>query len=217
MIKINLANKKQSAALLPKAGTAVQSGIDLKSLKNFRIDSEMLRDLLSAPKAFKTFVPIGVGMMAWLAVTAYQDAALRELDSQLSEVQSEKTLLTGRVQQLKSLEEAKKSIESDEQILKVKLAAVRKLMSDRGGATQILVALANSIPKEVWLSECSVIDSQIMLRGSSLKFNLISDFMKNLGENVLFSDLNMKSTRVVKDEAGFEFPNFELELKRKQQ
>jgi Tfp pilus assembly protein PilN len=216
MIKINLAKRKQSSSLLPKGTSLTMAKVDFKKLNSVKIDAASLKGVFGALLAGPRVVMLVLGVVGWFAVTAYEAEQIRAVEAQIAEAENDKVALQAKVSKQKDLETIKKTLESDEQIIKTKINAVKLLLADRGGATRLLFALTSSMPKEVWISDFSIKDGKIFIKGNSFKFEVISDFMKSLGEHDIFKDLNLKNTRVVKDDSGAEFPEFELELKRKQ-
>ena len=58
-------------------------------------------------------------------------------------------------------------------------------------------------------------DLAVAIKGNSTDFDLVSDFMKRMGESPVFADLVLRSTQKSLDSAGIEIASFELTAKRR--
>jgi len=207
MIKINLATRKQAVGVSGggDGGTAT-------SLKRMTVDLNSLKDL----PIRRAVLPIVVGLMASFALDSYKEDELKKVDDQIAKLSAEKQKLQVEANKMRGYEEVKKNLEADERALRVKVETIRKLIADRQTPPKLLISIAESIPKDVWLTEFKVIKKEVGFKGSALGFNQISDFMKSLNENLYFADVSMKSTQQVKDkQSGSDLAEFELSAKRR--
>ena len=78
-------------------------------------------------------------------------------------------------------EAQKKQFDADEELIKTKLATIQKLMADRAEPPKLLMSFSGSIPKDVWFQEFDMNSSEVKIKGASLGFDPVTDFMKALG------------------------------------
>lgn len=212
MIKVNLALRKTAGGSTSRStGFSGISKIDLQTFKSMRLDPELLKDL----PIRKTVLPLVVGVLASFTLESYKEGELKKLNDQIAVLDGEKPKLQGEANKLKTYEELKKNLEADEFTIRTKIDTIQKLIAGRAIPPKLLVSVAQALPEEVWLAEFQVKESDIFLTGYSMGFNQISDLMKNMGESVYFSDLNLKNTQQVKDPEGVEVANFELTARKR--
>lgn len=224
MIRINLATKKRISSGGSAGANQLFSGLS----KGKNIDVQFVRDIFSqfsqlddagTKTALSKLVSyLILGLIAWYGEAYYKDMQIQEIDALIHEQKTEKDSLNKRITALKKDEEEKKSLESDELLFKTKIEAINNLVAKRAAMMKVLVSLSEMIPNDVWLSEFEMKDSVITIRGFGMKFELISDFVQNLGRSDVFSDVTLKNTEVSKIESSSNesIPSFELYLKRKE-
>ncbi len=158
-------------------------------------------------------------MVAYVAsafLDSYKQDALAALDTEITQVQEQQARLKGEVAKTKGYKDIKKQLDADELQLKTKIGTIQKLLDDRVTLSKLLVSLSENLPKEVWLTEFKIQDSDVIFKGASRGFIQVSDFLKNLGENIYFRDLSLKGTQEVADPTtGANLTIFELEAKRR--
>lgn len=202
MIKINLAARKQSQSATGVKTSATGVGrLDWDSVK----ESPLRRAVL----------PLVVGLLASYTLDSVKENELKEVDDALGKLNAEKPLLQKEAGRLKDYEQMKKSLESDEFMIRSKIETIQKLIAGRNGTVKLLTSLVSTAPKEVWLTGLQVKGSDIGIKGYSTGFASVSDFMKNLSENANFSDLMLKSSERAKDETGLEVTAFELTARKR--
>jgi Tfp pilus assembly protein PilN len=214
MIKINLALRKQSASVAASGTRTAMEGLtgisgSLKSgMKG--MDSDALKDIVR-----KVALPIGFALVASHVVDMLQQDEIKKQDELIAKERTRQSALQAELAKTKVYDEKKRLLEADETTLRTKIETIQKLMDERTTPPKILIAVSGAIPPEVWLSEVNVAEDRISVLGYSLEFNHISDFMRNLGGSVYFSDISPPETRNVKDEAGREVYSFSLVAKRR--
>lgn len=216
MIKINLALRKQAAgAQSSDAGDkAAGGGGGLGGIKisKVAIDLDQLRELPLRQIA----IVVAVYVVGGYVLEDYKAGEIAKVDATIAGLSAEKSKLTAEAAKMKGYEDLKKSLESDEKIMRTKIETIQKLIADRQSPPKVLISIAEAIPKDVWLQDFKIAKGEVTMKGYSLGFNQISDFMKSLNENVYFTDVGLKNTQQAKDEAGVEVANFELSAKRKE-
>jgi Tfp pilus assembly protein PilN len=203
MIKVNLATRKQSGVF----GDSKNS----KANSFGKVNLDQVKDL----PLRKLIVPIVVCFLGNYMLDGYKEDELKKLDQTLSKVNSDSTKLQNELNKLRGYDSIKKTLDADEITIKTKLETIQKLIADRSAPPKILVSVATMIPKDVWLSELKTEKLDITMKGSSLGFNQISDFMKSLNESAYFMDVDLKNSQQSKDSSGDEFAVFELKAKRR--
>lgn len=207
MIKINLASRKG-----PSSGGALGgTRLTMVGLARAAPSLEQLKGL----PIRKITIPLIIGFAASYTVDNLKEQDIAEMNVALDKVNAERPALLAQTNKMKAAEETKKTLETDESTIRIKIDTIQKLIAGRTTPPKLLMALSTAIPKDVWLSEFQLKSADIKLKGYSLGFNQISDFMKNLNENAYFMDLGLKTTQQVKDESGAEVAYFELAAKRR--
>jgi Tfp pilus assembly protein PilN len=199
MIKINLASRKQSSAMGGGGG----------GLAGFLADKniESLKELPLKKIALTVIVGIGASYL----LDDFKANEMAKLAAQEAALNTDKQKATAALAKLKDFDEVKKGLDNDEFTLKTKIETIDKLVEDRRTPPKLLMELSKSIPPEVWLSEFKIEHPDVKIIGASMGFNQISDFMKNLNENVFFTALQLEKT-----EQGHDgFATFELKAKRR--
>ncbi len=204
MIRINLAKRKMSN---------VVAGEGKPGAKNIlaNLDFESFKDL----PIRKFGLPIVVAILATYFLGDFKSQEIQKVQDEITKAMAEQTKLQLELTKTKRFDELKKQIDSDEFMIKTKLQTIEKLIVDRTTPPKLLLALSRAIPADVWLSDLKVNGTEVTLKGSSLDFNQISDFMRNLNESAFFKELNLRSTQQAKDESGLEIAQFELSALRR--
>lgn len=214
MIKINLALRKQSASAASAASEARGSaigGLQLPAgLSKLNLDVNSLKGPMR-----KLLPPILVGLVATFVVDGLKEEELAKVQEESATVAEQRNQLMAAAEKIKGYEAVKKSLEADEQLMRIKIDVVQQLIADRTNPPKLLRSLSTSIPKDVWLSEFKAGAEGVTLKGYSLDFNQVSDFMKSLSESVYFADLAITGTQQAKDEFGMDVASFELTAKRR--
>ncbi len=212
MIKINLALRKQSGAGASDAGKTGTGAFALPTgVSRMTLDIDQLKDL-----PIKSMVIcLAVSAIAWYLSTTYKEEEMQKLADIQAKVSEERARLEEEIKKYKSFDEVKKSIDQDEFTLRTKIDTIQKLIADRSSPPRLMLSLALSIPKDVWLTELKISETETRFKGYSLGFNQISDFMKGLGESAYFTDLSIKKTEQSKDDLGVEVAAFELAATRR--
>jgi Tfp pilus assembly protein PilN len=207
MIKVNLASRKQSVSANAGKGKPISfNSSDI--LKN--INFEKLKNL----PIRKVVLPIIVLVGAFYMAQSYEQDELRKLETRLQNINSENGKIQAEVDKLKGYDVVKKSLEQDEATIRSKLDTIQKLIADRSTSFKVLLSIVDSIPKDAWLTEYRIEQMDISLKGSSLNFGLVSDFMKNLHESAFLASVDLVDTQEAKDHIQGS-ANFELRAKRR--
>lgn len=213
MIKINLALRKQPASVTGDVRGGGAAGSALGFLAGMRVDQRLdgFKDLPLKKFALMALVAVMGGYL----LDDFKEGELSKIDALLAKDQEERRKLEGDLGKTKGFEAVKKALDADELTLRTKIDTIQKLLTDRQIPPKMLTTLSASIPADVWLRSFKVKDDEISIRGSSLDYNAISDFMKGLNESAYFTDIQLKGTQQERDELGADVAAFELFARRR--
>jgi Tfp pilus assembly protein PilN len=184
---------KQLAALNVQAGT-----LNLEQLKQI---------------ATPTFLAFGI----WFLADKWEDRQLAAVNAVIDELTVKITELKDKELKLKELEPVQKAFEEDQLNFERKITTIKKLLSIRSEMIKILVSIPLHLPTDTWLKSFSIDPKVLKMSGNTIGFTAVSDFMRDLKSDALFSDVQLiKSERSseLKDATNREFSTFELEIKR---
>lgn len=105
-------------------------------------------------------------------------------------------------------------LEKDRARLQKQLDVISTLEKGKTGPVKMLDALAEAIPKRVWITDLSESNQSISLTGFGVENADISDFMAALAASDMFSDVNLKFTEQTKAK-DFGQPVFRFSLTMK--
>jgi Tfp pilus assembly protein PilN len=163
----------------------------------------------------KIAIQLVVMILASYSLDNYKTEELKKLDEKSAQIAADTSRIQSELERYKSFEGLKKALDEDEMTIKTKLSVIRKLISDRSGSVQLLLAISNAMPKDVWLSEFKSQSTHMSVKGTSLGYSQISDFMKNLKDNATLGVVELVDTKQGMDETGIEIADFELAMKRR--
>lgn len=206
MIKINLALRKQ-ANFAARGGT--QTGIN--TTRTMRLDVADLADL-----PWKKFLIAAIFLYAanWY-VEDEKQKQMAALQAKIDAVNAEKVKLEGELTRVSTLEKAKAELDREELVVRQKIQILEGLIADRQTPTQVLLALSQTIPEQVWVTDFRFGQSGVHLNGNSISFGAVSDFIRTLSDSPHFTEMKLESTQTQPDPKGIEITQFEVSGKRK--
>lgn len=219
MIKINLALKKQSASGEGKgrARDDVASGGGLPKLDlNLGSLGAGASALFSEPKFRQLILGCIVVALVYVGIDRAKVEELNQLDAEIAQLTTTNNKLRAEVAKTKGYEELKKALEADELAIRTKIDTIQKLIADRQSLPKMMLGMAQLIPADVWLTDFKVANDDFTLKGFSLGYNQVSDFMRNLNESAFFTELRLSSSQAARDETGSEVAQFELGAHKRQ-
>lgn len=207
MIKINLALRKTSTTAEKADGKTFAF-----SRTTLKLDPAIFKD----PQFRKVALTIIAGVVGYIVVDGLKQDELKKWDDIGLRLQAESTDLQAKYEKTKAYEPIKKQLEADEETIRTKLETVQKLIADRQTPPKLIASLSTGIPKDVWLTDFTMVGPEIKVKGVSLGLNQVSDMMSALDQNSFVSDVKLVNTNNIKDEVtGAEVASFELSAKRK--
>lgn len=209
MIKINLALRKQSAAVLTRDKLEAPE----KKLK-FDIKSVDL-EFLKSPELRKLALVIVVAVVGTYVVDGMKQDMMDKADQQITKATADNTKAKAELAKTSGYEEIKKQIDTDEELIRTKLLTIQKLIADRQLLPKMLMSLSSGIPKDVWLTELNFTGADVQLKGSALGLDPVTDFLKTLNENDMLTDVKLENSEKAKDPLAGEVMTFEMDAKKK--
>jgi len=201
MIKINLALRKAATAGGSSAQPAVGSALASVDFSSLPVGSIVISLLLY----------FGPGL--W--IDHQKETLLQELETEKSSFASKRTELQASLSKTKQYDDLKKALEADQKLISTKLETILKLTGSRGVDLRSVQMVSHAIPDDIWLSELRFTSAEMTFKGKALDFNLVSDFMKKLGESELLADVQMENTSQDREEKGGSVATFEIKAKLK--
>ncbi len=204
MIRINLAQKKQASYVGGGKTGNITKGGGLGALKD-AFGSAGKSDLINV--LTKMLVPVVLCGFAFVGFNYYISQKSSEMAQELAAINKDKERLEDELKKIKGFESVKTQLDKNSQIIKIKIETVEKLVQGRDFTVKSLVALSQSIPKEVWLSEMTANETAYTLRGKAIDLGQVTDVMTHLGQSIYFKDVALRTSSM--DVSG-KFTNFEL-------
>lgn len=186
MMKINLANKSESAD---------RTDFSSESIKNF-------------------LIAIVVALAVSYLFDGYKEENLNRLNQLIAKENKENLNLKNEIEKFNNYDLIKKSLDEEEGLIQSSLEVFKKIINDRHLVPQVLLTVSKFIPKDVWLTELSFSSTNFSLKGASLGFSQVSDFMKNLSEISFFNDIELHTTEKSNSSDRYEVATFELKSKK---
>jgi Tfp pilus assembly protein PilN len=206
MIRINLIQKKQ-ASYVSSGGGKDGAGSGMSALQSLSSGG-----LEGATALFKT---IGIPLILCIAANFGYDYYIQQktdvMNQEIASLDKEKDGLTKELQKIKGFESVKIELERNEIILRAKIDTIEKLIRGRDFTVKSLITLAQSMPRDIWLTEIRATETNFEFRGGTVDLSLVSDFMTRLGQTIYFKEVTLKNTAA--DQNGRQ-ANFELGAKR---
>lgn len=127
-----------------------------------------------------------------------QEKKIAEAEATINQLQ--KTI--GEVNQLKKTREK----------LSERKEVIDKLQRGKTGPVRVLDALANHIPKRIWLDSVSEKNGELSLEGKGLENSDVSEFMRSLSKSKYFKEIDLKAT-TRRETDGVSFFEFQIRSK----
>jgi len=205
MIKINLARKKQAS--YSSEETTSKAGL-LSSLKSIgsSADSSDLVGILS-----KVLLPVVLCIISYFGYSYFIQTRLDEFQVEMANVEKEKTKVQGELKKISGFEVQKVELEKIGQTFGLKIKTIEQLILGKDHTMKSMIALSQSCPKDVWITEINATETAFQIRGNTTDMSLVSDVMAKLGTSIYFKDVSLKGSTV--DSTGRQ-ASFELSARR---
>lgn len=210
MIKINLARKKHftqsaGATATAKAASGKSMSAGLSSI------GDSIRGAGITTLFGKVIIPIVLCVGAYFAFDHYLTQQRELMQSEVAQIESEKSKVQAELNRIKGFESVKAELEKNEKILKNKIDTIQRLVTNRDFAFKSLMSLSGSLPREVWLNELTETEQGFNIKGNATDVGLVSDLMTRLGQTAVFKEVTLTST---KNDPALNKAVFELTARR---
>ena len=88
-------------------------------------------------------------------------------------------------------------LKAHEENLGKKLNAVKEAIKEKRNPTSLIQYISKNIPKELWIKELNIQDFQLIIKGESLDYASIGNFVNSLRSSIFIKDANISSTSSV--------------------
>ncbi len=130
-------------------------------------------------------------------------------DNQIKDKNEEIRTKEDTVRQLNVIIESVLAYERDRDLLQEKLSTIAQLQKNQTGPVKLLEEIVKSLPDQVWLTSLQNTNVNVMLRGFSLSWTAVGDFMTALTNSPTFNSVEIRNVREIKV-SGEEVHQFEL-------
>ena len=189
MIRINLALLKQANYVAVKTGqytTATNKG------GGGAINGQMAALL---PLILRIMVPVALCAVAYFGYDFYIDQKTKEMAQENEVLDKEKVKVQDELKRIKGFEVVKAELDRNERIVRTKIETIEKLLKGRDGTVKTLIAVSQSLPKGVWLTDLISTEQGFQIKGGTTDIGLISDVMTHLGKTIYFKNVTLKNTQ----------------------
>ena len=182
MIRINLIQKKQASYV-----SGAQKTSTFQTLGKGGFDAFL-------PLIKSMGVPLVLCLAANFGSDFFTQQKLDEMTQETAKLDQEKGKINKELEKIKGYETIKGEIERSGLVLRTKIDTIEKLIRGRDFTVKSLIYLAQSMPKDIWMTEIKATDNAFEVKGGTVDLSLVSDFMAKLGQTIYFKDVNLKST-----------------------
>ncbi len=169
--------------------------------KEIREGPAVAGPVIRAKKPFPLTTIVILLIFAVLVVAfLLQKQMISQEKNRLQTAQEEKAKLQYVIAKLAELEEQKAVFER-------KISLITQLRAQQDGAVKIMDELSRKLPEWVWLTDVSYQAQLIQIKGNALSNNLIADYIYNLENSPIFTNVNLISStqRTTKSTSFLEF------------
>jgi Tfp pilus assembly protein PilN len=119
---------------------------------------------------------------------------IQNKNSQLAVLRTKLNGLKAEVNKAKDYEKQIQDLKVQEQALGQKLVAVKEAISIKKNPAALLLYVAKNTPKGLWISDLSLEDDVLNIKGEALDYTSIGEFVSNLRSSVFVKEANIIST-----------------------
>jgi Tfp pilus assembly protein PilN len=175
MIKVNLIPLKKLNKM------PVVMGVSLEIINFKLVGFTLLIHLIALPLSKSQFETL----------TLENDNLLTINSQKLEKLKSE-----GKVS--KELEKEIELLKSQEEELKNKLQLIGQVLKNKKNPFQLLLFISKNIPNELWINKLQINDDVLLIKGSSLNYKNIGEFIETLQGSIFFgSGVKLENTQTV--------------------
>jgi len=135
---------------------------------------------------------------------------------EIEDQQTRNQYLVSEINRLKAAAEEMKKLDQAKARLLARLEIIQNLQASRPLMVRVFDSLARLTPDTVYLSSLKAGGNELVLNGTALSNQVVSDFMRRLSANTLFAEPALKQIEN-RDIAGVRVSTFEMSVPRRQQ
>ena len=119
--------------------------------------------------------------------------------------------LKRKVAQSSTLEKQIRELKIQEENLGKKLTAVKQAIGLKRNPSNLLLYISKNMPADLWIKELTIEGENLSVRGESLTYGSVGNFVNNLKSSVFIREANIKSTTsTVRESDKRRIESFEL-------
>lgn len=119
---------------------------------------------------------------------------IQQKNDQLTGLRTKLSGLKAEVARAKDYEKQIQDLKVQEQALGQKLVAVKEAISVKKNPASLLLYVAKNTPQNLWISELSLENDVLNVKGEALDYASIGEFVSNLRSSVFVKEANIVST-----------------------
>jgi Tfp pilus assembly protein PilN len=206
MIKINLNRKKRPSYTSGGKTDAISSGGSSIAESVGDGLKSSIGPLFSA-LGFPLFLVVGANF----AFDHFVEIQRADMQAEIQSLNQDKDKINRELAKIRGFDGKKSELDKNEAVVRTKIQTIESLIQGRDFSAKSLITLAQSLPKDVWLTELGQQEKNYVIKGATLDIGNVSDFMSRLGKSIYFKDVALKTTGA--EPNGFQ-TNFELSARK---
>jgi Tfp pilus assembly protein PilN len=127
-------------------------------------------------------------------ITPMWEEEIQSKNGELALLRTKLNGLRAEVNKAKDYEKQIQDLKVQEQALGQKLVAVKEAISIKKNPAALLLYVAKNTPKGLWISDLSLEDDVLNIKGEALDYSSIGEFVSNLRSSVFVKEANIIST-----------------------
>ncbi len=171
MIKINLSIK--------------EGGVDISNFGGLDLTKVKIKALIVVILLW--YIPDFVILPVW-------EEEIQQKNDQLVQLRTKLSGLKAEVARAKDYEKQIQDLKVQEQALGQKLVAVKEAISVKKNPASLLLYVAKNTPQNLWISDLTLEEDVLNIKGEALDYSSIGEFVSNLRSSVFVKEANIIST-----------------------
>jgi Tfp pilus assembly protein PilN len=144
----------------------------------------------------------------------HYDAELKAVDVEVKSLQREKRKINVQLTKVREIENQVEVLNNQETELRQKIKIVEKIVAKRQNPFKILKYVAENTPKDVWVKEIKLVDTDFEMIGYTTSWKSMGDFFENLKNSIFFSrSMEFNQGGDAKNKYGQRVENFTIKTK----
>jgi Tfp pilus assembly protein PilN len=149
---------------------------------------------LTKVKLFPLIAFIGLLYLPDFVLLPMWETENEELNQQLISEQAKLSGIKRKLGKSVDIEKQIKELKVQEENLGKKLLAVKQAISEKKNPSNILLYIAKNIPDDLWIKELEITLESMTIKGESLDYASIGNFVNVLKSSVFIKDANIIGT-----------------------